>query len=94
MPKLLVVGAVLLVSVLCGVAIVVILPRTSGSNGESSSPAVFIPKTADYYIAHREEMKARTKVCGNEGISPMGDSAQARDCNAAQEAERRIFFGS
>ena len=77
-------------------AVVVVVNRPSPVRGNSVSqdaPA-FLPKTADYYMAHRDEMKARETACGNSGISPMGDSPEARDCNAATEAERRIFFGN
>lgn len=75
------------------VAVVVIVPRHGGSDARSGGGAGFVPKTAEYYMAHRDEMKARKKECGNQGISPMGESPEARDCNAAEEAERRIFFG-
>lgn len=90
-------GALVSVAVVAGVcgvaAVVVIVPRHPGSEATPSSNPGFAPKTAEYYIAHRDEMKAREKQCSNQGIGPMGDSPQARDCNAAEEAERRIFFG-
>ena len=82
-----------MVGICAAVAVVVIDSHHVGNNAPSSNNPGFAPKTAEYYMAHRDEMKAREKQCSNQGIGPMGDSPQSRDCNAAEEAERRIFFG-
>jgi len=77
-----------------GVMTVVLVMRHPGQGGapHEAAPA-FEPKTAAYYVAHRGEMKARDEDCRNRGVSPLADTPEARDCNAASEAERQIFFG-
>jgi hypothetical protein len=74
---------------------VVIVMRHPGHEAalREAAPA-FEPKTAEYYVAHRDEMRARTAECNNKGISPLADTPDARDCLAAANAERQIFFGT
>jgi hypothetical protein len=49
-------------------------------------------KTKAYYLQHRDEMKAVLKDCSNRGIVPLGDTADARNCMAAINAENDIYF--
>jgi len=79
-----------------GLIVYVVHTRSTGSDTiETPAQAVpaFAPKTEAYYLAHRGEMKAREDDCTNRGISPFADTPEARDCNAAAEAAKQIFFG-
>ena len=74
---------------------VVIVMRHPGHDTAPHEEApAFEPKTAAYYVAHRDELRARTAECNNKGISPLADTPDARDCLAAANAERQIFFGT
>ncbi|TDY15690.1 hypothetical protein B0G81_8783 [Paraburkholderia sp. BL6665CI2N2] len=81
----------------CGGLIVYVVRTGSTGGGAVEPPAqtvpAFEPKTQAYYLAHRAEMKAREDDCTNRGISPFADTPEARDCNAAAEASKQIFFG-
>ncbi|MFM0132581.1 hypothetical protein [Paraburkholderia sediminicola] len=78
--------------------LIVYVVHTSSTGGGTVEPPAqtvpaFEPKTEAYYLAHRAEMKAREDDCTNRGISPFADTPEARDCNAAAEASKQIFFG-
>ncbi|MEA3114258.1 MAG: hypothetical protein QOG58_4057 [Caballeronia sp.] len=85
----------LVLAVAGGVMTVVIVMRHPGHDTAPHEEApAFEPKTAAYYVAHRDEMRAREAECNNKGISPLADTPDARDCLAAANAERQIFFGT
>ena len=50
------------------------------------------PKTKEYYLQHKDEMKAVLKDCSNRGMVPFGESDEARNCMAAANAEQSLFF--